>query len=895
MAEDINNVILTFAQQRPSWQQDLFRRVLTQDSVTSVDLQEVLLLLKSAEGIESASALQPVPLSSDHVRFHEQDNSRTILLSISAIQNVNQLVANQELPFASGGITLIYGDNGSGKSGYCRILRQLCRARLERRERVLGDVYATSPQVPTQATLCYSVGGDAKDHLWEDGNPPPKELSRLTVFDAQTAPIYVDKQNQIEFLPEGLDILPKVGSALHQLGEMLDHEIDALTDQIRQPAFSVNAETSVGALLRRLEPTNVITLPSLAEIEQAGQWSEELDRTLANVREALATISQPSKAAAKCRRIKVSLEKVARVLHDATARLADQAILNIRLLKEEARTAQEVAKTTASETFRDDPFGAYVGTDVWRNLFRYAREFSDLVYPGRPFPVTGINKQCVLCQQTLSQAASDRFARFHSFLEHAAFRDAEERERDLVTKLLAFNQLRIPDESELNSDLGEYAALGPETQAVVSLVATLCEALKKRKESCDRQAAGETHEAFAALPLFNIESLSQAGLALEAEAVGYDRMLKDESRRHDLESKQAEMEAQQRLSSERPHILERQKLIEKIQKLRKCRTACDSTAVSRKASILREEHLSGGFQKRLFAETKRLGVSYLPLKVASKSERGASFLGIALEQNAGARTASVLSEGEFRVLALACFLAEVGGINGHDGIVIDDPVSSLDHRHIRQVARRLVEEATARPQVIMFTHSLPFYHEVIEAAQESRVSVETHWLQRTGTRACGKVSANDSPWQVKKVKERLVNLEEILRCIQLPEDCLEADYIRQVKSFYGPLRETWERLVEERLLNGVVSRFEVGVKTQSLRGVTVEDSDYHRVFGAMVKASRYSGHDGAVSFQTSLPNRSELRQDLDLIRSYEQELRKRMTSVETRRKALEDPVKVMTA
>ena len=35
-----------------------------------------------------------------------------------------------------------------------------------------------------------------------------------------------------------------------------------------------------------------------------------------------------------------------------------------------------------------------------------------------------------------------------------------------------------------------------------------------------------------------------------------------------------------------------------------------------------------------------------------------------------------------------------------------------------------------------------------------------------------------------------------------------------VRDFYSDLRETWERLVEELLLNGAVTRFQLGVKTQ---------------------------------------------------------------------------------
>ena len=51
------------------------------------------------------------------------------------------------------------------------------------------------------------------------------------------------------------------------------------------------------------------------------------------------------------------------------------------------------------------------------------------------------------------------------------------------------------------------------------------------------------------------------------------------------------------------------------------------------------------------------------------------------------------------------------------------------------------------------------------------------------------------------------------------------------------LRETWERLVEEVLLYRVVERFGSDVKTQSLKGVVVDDDDYKTIFWAMKRAS----------------------------------------------------------
>ena len=891
MSQNIDSAILEFAKHQPTWQQDLFRRVLTQPSLTSADMEEVLSMLHAEEGLEAEPNIAPEPLSGDHVRYCEEAASSTIISSLSEARNVNRLVSGQELPFAPKGITLIYGDNGSGKSGYSRILKQLCRARRDRPERVLGDVYAAVPPPPAQAKLSYSVGGEAKEHFWVDGTPGPRELSRLTVFDALTAPIYVDRQNQIEFLPEGLDVLPRVGSALQSLAAMLERNISTLSESIQQPVLNLPAGTQAATLLSRL---NTPLLPSVTELQEAGCWSEEDDKALAVLRDTLAKLSEPAKAAAKCRRMKAGLDRVASVVGEASEILGDPAIEALTQLQGAARSAQEVAKVSASDAFKEDPFGQHVGGATWKSLFRYAREFSDVVYPGELFPVIGSDKRCVLCQQTLSDAASDRLTRLHAFLEQSTSRDAEQLGRDFAAKVQAIKLLSIPTAVSLQSSVGEYAALGDDATRIIASTVAFCSALKERQNRFVGNAM-DVELSLTDLPDFDLQPLKAAGELLEGEACGYDRTVQDGRQRVDCENQIAELEARRLLNTELPRVLDRLKLVEKLRRLESCKNACDTTAVSRKATILRDEHVTSDFRKRLSAEVDQLGVNYLPLKIAGKSERGASFVGIALDQAASARMSSVLSEGEFRVLAVACFLAEVAGIPSHDGIIIDDPVSSLDHRHIRQVARRLVKEAGKRPQVIIFTHNLSFYYEVLEAARETVVPVDAHWIQRTGVTTCGIVGANDAPWLVKKVRERIKRLEEILGAVPKPANCSDTEYMAHVKEYYGLVRETWERLVEERLLNGVVGRFEPGVKTQSLKGVIVEDADYQRVFSAMAKASRYSGHDGAVSFQTSAPSPAEMREDLELLRKYESELRKRSAQAGERREALEDPISVKSA
>lgn len=87
-----------------------------------------------------------------------------------------------------------------------------------------------------------------------------------------------------------------------------------------------------------------------------------------------------------------------------------------------------------------------------------------------------------------------------------------------------------------------------------------------------------------------------------------------------------------------------------------------------------------------------------------------------------------LSEGEKNLVTFLYFIELLEGSHKSDGnsnksnriIVIDDPVSSLSHNHVYDIASLITINIIERgkfPQVIVLTHSLFFYHEIFKAAQ----------------------------------------------------------------------------------------------------------------------------------------------------------------------------------
>jgi hypothetical protein len=112
------------------WQRDAVRRLFQQDSVLSDDdFLQLYGLLKAAHGLPNPLNLSPVPLAAAHLPAALQAGQTVVLKAMRDLKHVNRVAPAQILNFSPVGMTVIYGGNGTGKSGYGRVLKRACRAR----------------------------------------------------------------------------------------------------------------------------------------------------------------------------------------------------------------------------------------------------------------------------------------------------------------------------------------------------------------------------------------------------------------------------------------------------------------------------------------------------------------------------------------------------------------------------------------------------------------------------------------------------------------------------------------------------------------------------------------------------------------------------------------------
>ena len=207
--------IFSWSKTCPAWQRDALRRLVQNEALSTSDFAELALICRSAHDALPSGTVAPAsePISERHLPPDVTSDQSVTLTSIEAVEHVNAIVGKRPLVFGATGLTVIYGDNASGKSGYARILKSACRAR-SRPKRILPDVFNKTASAIATATIKFKVGvlGDA--HVWRDGDNSVSPLASVSVFDSACALHYVEEANDVAFRPFGLDLLDKLASSV---------------------------------------------------------------------------------------------------------------------------------------------------------------------------------------------------------------------------------------------------------------------------------------------------------------------------------------------------------------------------------------------------------------------------------------------------------------------------------------------------------------------------------------------------------------------------------------------------------------------------------------------------------------------------------------------------------
>lgn len=860
--------ILDWSQGRPAWQRDALRRIIVKGQLDDNDYKELSKLCKECR---SGKNVKINPLDKSHLPANPGANAPVSLVSIKNIVGVNNLTTDQVLTFESNGITIIYGHNGAGKSGYARILKRACRARHS--GEIHPNIYDPQPNVPSppSATITYSIGGaEQTPETWQDQNYPHPILSAVSVFDSDCAAIHIDGKNEVAFRPFGLDIPDELAVACQRIKEILTEEKNQL-EKSRKPIFSKPSwkeGTLVGKMLTSLKHNTDIT-----KISVLATLLEEEKTRLTRLREDLS--KDPAKAAAeqklKADNIK-GLLKAVTLFADQTT---DDSLTHITSLHHDAKFKREAARLAAEKTFSGDPL-AGVGGEVWRTLWDSARRYSiQAAYPEQPFPPSEESSLCVLCQQPLGTDAIQRMQRFEKFITEDTERQAQQAENSFKTAFQKLTQQSIAI-LPLKPNRQEVKIQHP---ILANQILRFIASARLRRYALVR-AVTNSHEFHppksAPDPSKELEKLE---VIIRSYAAELQKSATDDARKI-LQKELAELSDRATLHDILPEVTEEISRLKAIQLIDECLADTTTNSITKIGNEIADTIITPKLRDRFQEEIVKLAAEKVRVEIIrSGGKFGSPQYQIRLFAKPDAKVGIILSEGEKTCVALAAFLTELATAPHCSTLVFDDPVCSLDHRWRTQVAKRLVEEIEHR-QIIVFTHDLVFVNDLYDLAQGKKCSSKLITIHR-GAKGAGIIS-DGLPWKAQKVEDRIDKLEKAARNAKcLYDNNQEEEYSQQAANIYNNLRASWERALEDVAFFRVIQRHRDYIETTNLKKVAVLNESDCDAFRAGFKrcCDIVDAHDPSRARNADAPPPNEIFQDILALKNWVISLRDRQKNI----------------
>ena len=550
---------------------------------------------------------------------------------------------------------------------------------------------------------------------------------------------------------------------------------------------------------------------------------------------------------------------------------SDASVAALFTAKSEALAARATAVAAGSQQFLTEPVPG-VGSAQWKLLWEAARRFSeDEAYPGDPFPVfehDGMPGRCVLCHQELSEDAVGRFKAFVRYV-------AADVERLATAAEANFGKLaeipRAMTVFDTDTQLALQRVEGESVLAYGEIRAQLKLLDERRTQILEGLEAG-------------MDSVSSLGDQPVLVAVGeleevVTRQIDDlegddtPAQLASLKREVAEIRGRQIIAASREALEEHIAHLNALRTIDRATRLTDTSQITRCVTQLSRTHVSSALRNRFTREVSDLGLTRVHLADLGGDKGNLRHRVQLVDAVQAARVDAVLSEGERSALGLAGFLTEVESDDTGSAVVLDDPVSSLDHVRRQYVARRLVELAATR-QVVIFTHDIGFVIDLKRAATLASVDIFEQWVSRQDD-GIGSV-ADGSPWVARMVGQRIDGLSQRLaemRRLHRYQDPAERE--QAVRSWYQDLRVVWERALEEVVLGPVQRRGELELRPSNLKVFTrFTDTDDREFQAAFTRCGERGSHDPSSELNRSLPDLAELEDDLDLLRNWHTRVRR---------------------
>ncbi len=748
---------------------------------------------------------------------------------------VNALRSGVEIEFGAG-VTVVFGENGSGKSGFVRLLKRAAGARVA--EEILPNFREASPGTPS-ATFVATLGTKSNTLKWanEFGMVP---LNRVSVFDARGARLHVDDDLTYVYTPGELTLFPLVQRAIERVRVALDAAITKRSPGTNTLLSSFDRASSIYAAIETLGAAT-----DLDELKTYAQLPDDCQSTIEGLRIEIDALKSKN-LQTEVHRAKDRLLLV----NDLASAIstASSFDMNTYTVKRQALLQATLQRDSAgAKAFEDMAIQGLLSPE-WR-AFVEAGDAYRKSHLAVDYPVDHDN--CSYCRQPLLADAVALIQKYGDFANNAFRKAVDDAKRDIDDYTI--DVLRIDPQGLTERLANEVTTENDLLEPLSAALADIGYLIDGITNSSISEWNHETLTGHSEVLSSEISRLGTLSASLQNSLTQREQALK--TKQADL----LELESGTLVGKMLPQIEQRISDAKWVARANIVKSNFQGTirSLTDAAKDASETLLNKDFEQRFAHECKLLRAPTVTLNFPGTRGQVSRRKLVAKY-----KPAQILSEGEQKALALADFMTEVTSVPSSAPVVFDDPITSMDYRRIHEVCDRIILLSKDR-QVIVFTHNIWFAAELLGKATEiDKKRVKYYDIQLDGNDAGVVTPAShprvDSPNQV---------LGKINLLIQQASTSGVDPEVKTalVEKGYEYLRNFCELIVENELFKGVVQRYAPNVMMTKLDDISLANlqESIAAIVPMFAKSCRYiASHSQPIETQGIRPTLEELKKDL---------------------------------
>jgi len=703
----------------PKWLTELIQEAIRSNgNLSDSNKDEIYNVLLLESGI---SEIQKKEVVASENEYDEQEITPEIenlqLDEITHIKGVNALTQNGTIPL-SPNCTIIYGLNGTGKSGYFRIINELAGS---------DSVKKLIPNIHTEDTdfevhINYTQDNVSQDtFIWNDRNKRGfYPFDRVRVFDTEYLPFYLDERESVlNIEPLGLHLFKSITAIIDEFKNRIKLEKIDLEDKridIQPLIDQINYDDIKNILVKESLDKNdepLIFIEEFSDEDEAKLVKSQKDK------EVLSKESTESQQKLLTQEIE-KLNELNEYLATAKELVESTTTNSAEILKSYLTTKKERDQKNKEFTVLDSVPGK--DTDEWNDFIDSAKEYKSIIDDNN----FNKDKQCVYCHQELS---SDAIKLTQSYLKYLSDKSSTEFKKSSVAlqdQIETIKQIKVEFslgqnlitelENQKNNETDDISNLYLEIKEIFTLARSQIKNVLHKLESKENLADDSC--------VLGIEYSVRKINALikpKKELLASLSKTKDEKEKEvgKLNEQINQLEDKKLLkgwAEKTKHHFDNYSECERLEKTEK---AISTTAITNLGSTAHDELLTNTLRTSFEEELGAFGKDDIEVTIEKiRSTKGTITTKLQILSN---DVPEVLSEGEQKAVGLALYLAEINNSQSSLPIVFDDPVNSLDHKVSGKLAKRLIEISDTK-QIIIFTHNKFFYDDLVYWANQLKDS-----------------------------------------------------------------------------------------------------------------------------------------------------------------------------